>query len=306
MRSTRILAAALAILAIGAAPVRSATLNILTAFTPAGQSVTDARGRTRQTEAFSDRQKDLFGMATRFWGSVLTGFTGRGDVTFSINATMAAYDGAYGVAAFAGPTQAEWVQGTNPTTGTAKSFLRATEGEMQFDADDFGTVAGGRLSEDTFLNVAVHEIAHALGFGPLFSFNGLVDQYTNTYFGGEAVAAFNRTHGSALAGIPLAANGAHWSECWSAAATGAECGPGAGGFDDPEIMTPVLKNGIATLAPATIAAFADLGFLTVDPFSNPALPSANVATVSSVPLPAGGFLLLTGLGGVAALRRRRA
>lgn len=304
MSTSSILAiAGIALASFAGASVDAATLNIVTTYTPGGQTVRTIDGASKRSEAFTDRQKELFGLAGIFWETVLTGFTGKGALSFPMTATMAAFDGAYNVAAYAGQTGLESVKGVNPTTGADKRFWRTTGGYMLFDADDFG--AGKKtLSEDTFVAIAVHEMGHALGFGLLFGANGLMNDRSDTYLGGEAVAAFQRTYGTALAGIPLEQGGGHWAECWNAAARGVACNEDR--TNDPEIMTPILANGKSTISPVTIAAFRDMGYFTIDPFSGISIPTARIAaSVPTVPLPAAGVLLLAGLGGFTTLRRQR-
>ncbi|MGB3554640.1 MAG: VPLPA-CTERM sorting domain-containing protein [Jannaschia sp.] len=306
----RILAAACtATFALGTPAAEASTFDILTTFTPGGETVSTTAGNTAISEGFSIRQRQLLSVAESFWENVLVGFSGLGSASFALTATMAAIDGAYGTAAFAGPKTFKYVKGTDPTSGADKTFVRATGGRMVFDADDFGAGASTPQSEETFLTAAIHEVAHAVGFGTLFSYNGLLDSAGQRYIGGEAVAAFNATNGTSVASLLLQDGGGHWSECWVADATGAACsaedGSGAPGlFNDSEILSAVLPRGEPTFAAASIAAFRDLGFLTIDPSAGLRIPGVPTA-VAPVPLPAGGVLMLAGLGGLAALRRKR-
>lgn len=311
----RTLAACAALIALGSTPAHSSTFDILMSYLPAGASVTGSDGVMRTATGFTDRQIELFGLAERFWETVITGFSGRADPTLKVTASMASIDGRYRTAAYAGPRSAEYVDGLDPTSGAARRFLRPLTGTMAFDADDFGADAAGAgaASERTFLTTAIHEISHTLGFGTTFGFNGLVGTTPDRYVGRSAVAAFNATNGTALSALTLDARSGHWSECWVLGANGGACaaqdGSGRRGLhNDTEVLTPFITNDTATIAPATIAAFRDLGYLTIDPFSGITLPQVPPMTVaqapSPVPLPAGGLLLLTALGGAAALRRR--
>lgn len=304
----RTLAACAAFLMLGAAPGAAATFDLVMSYTPAGATVTGSDRVARQSVGFSARQIELFGLAERFWETVLVGFSGRAAPSIAVTAAMTSIDGRYRTAAFAGPRSAEYVNGADPTSGAAKRFLRPTTGAMQFDAADFG--AGG-ASEETFLAVAIHEISHTLGFGTLFGHNGLVGATPNRYVGRAAVAAFNATHGTSVTSLALDSSNGHWSECWVRSAKGLACTPesGRGGHNDSDVLTPFIAPGTATIAPATIAAFRDLGYLTIAPSSGIALPTATPTVaelaLAPVPLPASGLLLIAAMGGFAALRRRR-
>jgi hypothetical protein len=272
-----------------AAPI----FDIVVEYKPAGELVDNGAGNTSSpTEEFSDRQKQLFGVAESFWESVITGFQGIVNASYNLVAWLTPEDGPDGSLAFAGPRTFET---------TSSGFDRATSGIMQFDADDFGVNALFPQSEQLFLDSAIHEIAHALGFGTQFSFNGLVDASGNNYIGTQAVAAFNATNGTSVTSILLEDGGGHWNECWVEGLT-APCAPedgssSSGLFNDPELMTPFAVDYPATISAATIAAFSDLGYETIDPFTNISLPiAANIP--AEVPEPGTGLLMFAALLGL--------
>ncbi|WP_157056531.1 leishmanolysin-related zinc metalloendopeptidase [Pseudorhodobacter aquimaris] len=231
----------------------------------------------------------------------MTGFTGLTDAVYTLDAWMTYEDGSSGSLAFAGPL----------AFATQSGFERAVGGFMQFDAADFGADAEFPQSEQLFLDSAVHEVAHAVGFGTMFADNDLTDASGNNYIGANALAAFNTTNGTSLSSILLENGGGHWNECWIAGLDGAACSPEDGSpisglYNDPELMTPYAVDDPATVSAATIAAFQDLGYLTIDPFTAVSIPlAADIGTTPSpVPLPASGLLLLGALGFVPALRRK--
>jgi hypothetical protein len=297
-RYTLLAAFSLSAMNANAAPL----FDIIVEYKPAGEIVDNGAGDPNSvTQAFSGRQIQLFGAAELFWESVLTGFQGIPEPTYNLQAWLTPEDGPDGSLAFAGPREFEDISG----------FDRATAGIMQFDADDFGPDAPFPQTEQLFLDSAVHEIAHALGFGTQFSFNGLLDVDDN-YIGAQALAAFNTTNSTSETFISMEIGGGHWNECWVKGLFEA-CSPEDGMspdpdlFNDTELMTPFAVDVPATFSAATIAAFRDLGYLTIDPFTQGiAVPlAANIPANVPVPSPALGSLILASMLGLYVSGRRR-
>lgn len=253
-----------------------------------------------QTVAFSDRQKTLFGAAETFWESVLTGFRGLANSTFNLAAWMTDEDGVDGSLAFAAPNSFQTV------TDGPDTFERADGGFMQYDVADFGP--GGVQSEQLFLDSAVHEMGHALGFGTMFTDNNLIDVDGN-YIGTNALIAFNGAYGAAVTSILMEENiGGHWNECWVNSLIDPNCDPETatgGSFNDTELMTPFAVDVPATISPATIGAFRDLGYVTIDPFTQDLVLPLAADIQATVPEPTTTSLFLAALFGLFASSRRR-
>lgn len=304
---------------IAATPaVNATTFDIMVTYVPAGQTIDNGEGAS-VTEDFSARQKQLFGAAETFWETVLTGFAGE-SATYSMIASLQPEDGFDGSLAFAGPKTWAPVDGTSNPANGGDPFIRATDGYMQFDANDFGASVADPQAEQLFLDSAIHEMAHALGFGTLFEENGLLDTVNLGpddaflyYTGTNALDAFNAAYvdpsATPVTSILLQAYAGHWDECWVLGLTDSTCvaeSADVSGYNDLELMTAFAVDVKASFSPATIGAFRDLGYTTIDPFDGQDLPDLpGLAEISAVPLPAGGLLLLSGLGGMIAMRRKR-
>lgn len=130
--------------------------------------------------------------------------------------------------------------------------------QIQLDRADLSRLeASGRLRE-----LALHELAHALGFGPSWAGLGLVSS-DRKFTGSRATQEYNQLFGLNADGVPLSADGGHWRED--------EFGR--------ELMTGLLDSPVA-ISRVTIAQFADLGYVVdlsqADRFS----PSANASVAT--------------------------
>ena len=157
-------------------------------------------------------------------------------------------DGPLKVLASAGPTYVTTLNG----------IVFPLSGYMRFDKDDLG-----RLSNEQWKDLILHELGHVLGFGSaLFKFNGLHsgDPTSDLYLGVAANAEWQKLCPQGR--IPIETDG----------------GVGyAGGHWDEECLADELMTGAVNgaeyqpISRMTIAAFADLGYTVnmdaADPFT---------------------------------------
>ena len=244
--------------------------------------------------------RPFFDNAARQWESLLSGYqngtvvarsqnssyqAGETVQTLFIDANVSFIDGAGGVLGSAGP---------NELIIDQAGFFLATDGGMTFDsADSANLVAAG-----TFEAVVLHEMAHVMGFGTLWTQNNVYINNTGEYLGANGNAAWNTEFGQPgtsdveLAGGPGTANG-HWNEV--------DGGTGLTGItvQDPnsanfgrdmrdELMTGWL-NANPFISDMTIGSFVDIGFV-----------------AAAVPEPGTVLLIAFGAAGAFAVRRRAA
>jgi hypothetical protein len=212
---------------------------------------------------FSTSQQSIFSQAEVYWESLITGYqAGISIPQLVLGTAVVVEDGLFGGLAYAGPT-----------AGTLQSgYVLPTAGMMFFDTADLEWLESGGL----LLDVIKHEMAHAMGFGTLWTHNGVYVDGSGQYTGANALAAYRAEFDAGAAFVPVDGSDGHWSESW------------AGG--PLELMTPYLQN-TNFISNTTIQSFVDIGYST-----------------TPVPLPAGAVLLTGGLGvlGAVGARRRRA
>lgn len=232
--------------------------------------------------------QSYFTQAESFWESVITGYQSGISLTgLTINAGIGSIDGSWGTLGYAGPTSAV-AQG---------GYVLATAGTMMFDSADMSYM----LSSGNFANVIKHEMAHVLGIGTLWGYNGVYTDGSGQYTGAAGVAAYQSEFNQAGATyIPVELGGgegtadAHWNEV--------EGGAGATGIVDSqgrdmrdELMTGWM-NPSSFVSNTTIASLQDIGF-TVN--LNGTTPAA------AVPEPESALLFALGLPLLAWSRQRR-
>ena len=212
----------------------------------------------------TDSQKSLFTTAKETWQSLLGNYNAAvlaaGNVIQpTITASGEAIDGVGGTLGSAGP---------NLITKRAGIWL-SKEGQMSFDTADLASMeANGSL-----YSVILHEMAHVLGFGTLWTYNSLYVNGSGQYTGAKALAAYKTEFNQPgatfvpveLGGSSGTANG-HWNEVDNGSGLTGITQIGTGKDMRNELMTGWL-NTPTFISKTTLAAFADLGF---DPVPEPA------------------------------------
>jgi len=253
-------------------------------------------------------QRQQFEGAATFWNSTILGYDltydSNGQVrphSLTINVSVPAIDGVGGVLGSAGPDSATYYD-NNPSGAPSWALYYASEGSMQFDAADVDNM----IANNTFFGVVMHEMAHVLGIGTLWTYNtdlagaGTYNLYTigsGQYYGPNALAAWQNEFGQAnatyvpveLGGGGGTANG-HWNEV--------NGGAGATGFVSNltgldfsrELMTGWASNQFF-LSTVTLGGLDDLGYI------------VDYSKAGLIPEPATAMLIMAASG--LALRRRR-
>ena len=148
-----------------------------------------------------------------------------------ITAELGNIDGLYGVLGQAGPTSVR-TNGSLPATA-----------QMQFDIVDVND-----MGLEAFADVVLHEMAHSLGFGSIWSRLGLVSN--GEFTGSNALAEYLAAGGSG-SGVPVEQDGgsgtagSHWDEET---------------FDN-ELMTGYINDGYNPFSKMSAASFGDLGYV---------------------------------------------
>jgi thermitase len=222
-------------------------------------------------DAFTTTQIDAFARATTRWEQIIVGdlpsvvdpSTGRLIDDILIEVSARPIDGPGGVLGAAGPTELRAGPNGLPWKGI-----------MLFDTADLTTLErGGEL-----VDVIIHEMGHALGFGSLWARRGLVaggGTDTPTFVGANAVREYNSIFGVSAAGVPLEATGGQGTaeSHWSKDVFGAEL---MTGFLSPGVTRPISR--------VTVGQFADLGYQVNYAAADPLTPPLRAAAVGR-PLP---------------------
>ncbi|TWT96617.1 hypothetical protein Pla108_23860 [Botrimarina colliarenosi] len=184
--------------------------------------------------------------------SYIGGFVGDPLTTVYITAQVSPIDGPGMILGSAGPTEVAL---------DAANYILATDGEMTFDSAD----AANLVSAGSFGNVVLHEMAHVLGFGTLWTNNNVASVGTGEFTGPNATAYWQSEFGQTgtpdveLDGGPGTANG-HWNENLGGA--GLVGITSVDGDLRNELMTGWL-NSPTFISDMTIASFIDIGFTTI-------------------------------------------
>lgn len=235
-------------------------------------------------------QQTVFANAEHYWESVITGYLpGLGIASLNIDADGENIDGLYGVLGYAGPTFGIYQGG----------YLLATDGIMRFDTADLSFME----TNGSLFDVILHEMAHVVGIGTLWGYNGLYVDGSGQYTGANALAAYQLEYDPAATFVPVelgggsgTANG-HWNEVdggsGSTGLVGLLSGEASFGLDmKNELMTGWL-NTPTYVSCTTRGGLVDLGYQT----------QACVANVSTSSIPEPGNLALLSLGALAMVVR---
>lgn len=176
-----------------------------------------------------------------------------------INAVIEPIDGVNGILGSAGPRQ---------TVQDQLNFVLATDGLMRFDSADVANL----FANNTLEAVILHEMGHVMGFGTLWTNNGVYVTGTGEFTGANATLRWQSEFGQLgtpnveLGGGTGTANG-HWNEV--------DGGGGLTGITDSlgrdmrdEIMTGWL-NPNSFISDMTVASFVDIGFLSASAVAEP-------------------------------------
>lgn len=225
------------------------------------------------TGGLSTSQEAIFEDAAAAWESYITGYQpGIGPRNpIAIDIAGVVIDGLYGVLGSGGISAA---------TSDGGFWLTET-GYIDLDQADLDFIeTDNRLEE-----LAMHEIAHVIGYGILWEANNLYVNGSGQYTGAFALDAYRSEFDPTATFIPVEQEGGggtadgHWDEI--------NLGGGLTGITDPqgrdlanELMTgwdtPHPPTGVPTyLSQTTISSFADLGYTVV-----PEPPAAWLAVAS--------------------------
>jgi hypothetical protein len=200
-------------------------------------------------------QQAVFSTAATTWMGLLPQYQpGISIAALAISLEGIAIDGVGGALAQAGPT----------SSVSQGGYVLATHGVMQFDTADLGFLE----SNGILLNWVLHEMAHVIGFGTLWTPNGVYTANSGQFTGANALATYRIEFSQPAATfvpVELFSGGtnfpnAHWDEN-----DGGSCCTGrtsAQGDMTFELMTGWLNAG-AYLSQTSMASFFDIGYLPV-------------------------------------------
>lgn len=243
--------------------------------------------------------------AEQFWEAHIQGYRSSafsGVNQLVIDVTVEMIDGVGSILGSAGPSSVAF--------DLVNELIVPTSGGMRFDIADAGSLFANGKWDD----VIRHEMGHVIGFGSLWSrqveftdgngnvvdtatFNDVLDENGN-YVGQFGLDTYNQEFGLNLASILVEDDGGpgtaggHWEE-----GTGGEISPfpdrpGFAGAD--ELMTGFINTSAGApdtwVAETTLASFADLGYS---------------VQLQALPVPAGVWLMLSGLAALSAPRLLR-
>lgn len=221
-------------------------------------------------QADIDAFSEDFESAETFWESRLTGYRDSGygaPGQIVIGIELSYIDGEKGILGQAGPTHGNFFG----------NFVEAAYGIMRFDTADLLS-----LVENSVLGMVIrHEMGHVLGFGSMWTFNGVYQPGSGQYTGAAGVAAFREEFNQPDATyVPVELDGgagsadSHWNmgiDLGTNEVEDSRDDPGdsivytsmeGGEFFFNELMTGYL-SGSAWLSNTTLQSFYDIGYTVI-------------------------------------------
>lgn len=222
---------------------------------------------------YTASQQAIFNNAADYWESVITGYqpsyNGVDGIAIDVGLIPASEsDGEYGILGWGG-----W--DTYVQEGPGQYFTET--GSMEYDVPDIARLE----NNNSLFDVAVHELAHILGFGTWWNYDADIDYQDGSgeYYGAAALAAYRAEFDPSAQFVPVELDGgpgtanAHWDESIGA----------------HELMTGWLDAPTFT-SNTTIASFIDLGY---------------TVNLTAVPLPAAVWMFGSGLLGLVGWSKRK-
>jgi hypothetical protein len=170
----------------------------------------------------------FFQAAEAFWDNEIFGYSKSLPRPFAaflqerdlvITATMTPLDGVGGILGFAGPGEVATYTGggPGPFDPPTRTWVIPRTANAFFDTDDFGP--NSPFTDEQLTAIVIHEMAHALGFGALWTANGLVGADGNYDYEGFALNQYRRESGEFFVlSVPVEMDGgagtagAHWED----------------------------------------------------------------------------------------------
>ena len=247
------------------------------------------------SSTFTTSQQAAFTNAEATWENLITSYKTTGvttGTTLTISANNPIIDGAGGTLGSAGPLTGNSFGG---------SYLYALTGSMSFDSADVAALE----TAGTLEAVILHEMAHVIGIGTLWSSSGaglpgyqeLYVDGTGQYTGATGLAAYQQEfvgqESATFVPVELGGGGGtangHWNEGDGGFATGITR------ISDGQDMNLMLMsgwlNGGSYISDTTLGSFEDMGYNTT-------------LVLNAVPEPSSALLMLAGFMGISLHRRR--
>ncbi len=222
-------------------------------------------------------QQQTFVDAAAFWNSAITGYDLTTNIygqyqphTLTINASIPSLDGIGGTLGSAGPQTATYYD-NNPYGTPTVALYYTTTGSMQFDSADVPAL----VANNTFYGVVLHEMAHVLGIGTLWTYNSNLENTTyplytvgsGQYTGPNALAQYRSEFSQPSATyVPVELGGgigtanAHWNEVDGGGSPTGIVSASHGMDLQDELMTG-WASGSFFLSRTTLGSLDDLGYI---------------------------------------------